>query len=284
MPTNGLIQPGAQTLTYAKYLQIDPLLQLQQPLADPPEHDEMLFIIIHQVYELWFKQLLHEVAACNRFLDRGVLMRVMAGLKRIDTIQKIMIHQVDVLETMPPDDFARFRERLSPASGFQSYQFRQFEFALGLKDPHYFKFYQASPDHTACLESSFRAPSLYDHFIQYLHLKRGYDIPADVLSRDVCLRYQAHEQIVDLFETIYRNPYEHSDIYIALEALMDLDEQLILWRYRHMAMVQRMIGGHGGTGGSGGAAYLQTTLSKRCFPEIWQVRQRLGTTYGKEKP
>ncbi len=273
-----LIAPDKTMLSYSSYLKVDELLNLQAPLSSPIEHDEMLFIIIHQVYELWFKQSLHEIEGCEKFLAKGELMRVMAGIKRLDAIQRVMIQQIDVLETMAPDDFARFRDHLNPASGFQSFQFRLFEFRMGLKDEGYLRFYQANDRHVATLKNALAKPTFYDHFLRFLKM-RGYEIPQEIIERDFTKPYEGDPRITSLFETIYRNPYQNSDIYLALESLMDLEQNLSLWRFRHKSMVERIIGNHRGTGGSSGAKYLEQTLTKRCFPEIWDVRNRLGKTY-----
>lgn len=278
---SGLKIPGKQAMTYEKYLQVSQLLDLQRVLSSPAEHDETLFIIIHQVYELWFKQVLHEVELCNRMLQEDNLMPVMQGLKRIDAIQKVFLSQMDVLETMPPDSFNRFRNHLNPASGFQSYQFRITEFLLGQKNPDYLKFYQHTPELKKMLEDALAKPSLYDHFLGYLS-RRGLPIPQDVVQRDVRQPHTSHPGVVAAMKVVYERPYEHYDIYLALESLMDLDEQFLLWRFRHKTMVERMIGSHRGTGGSSGARYLGSTLAKRFFPEIWEVRNELGglTPYG----
>lgn len=276
---DGLIKPTAQSLTYDRYLKVKELLSLQQTISQPAEHDETLFIVIHQVYELWFKQLLHEMNACCQALTKQQLMRFLHGLKRIDTIQKILIHQVDILETMTPDDFARFRAGLNPASGFQSSQFREVEYRLGLKDPAYLRFHENAPETHKHLQEVLKQPTLQDYFLQFL-AKRGYAIPQELLhKKDPTAPHTLNAGLVQVYVEIYRKPYEHSEVYLALEALMDLDEQFMLWRYRHVAMVQRMIGSRPGTGGSRGAGYLQTTLEKRLFPEIWEVRNHLGTDY-----
>lgn len=273
----GLIKPDHKTLTYEKYLYVDELLKLQHTLSQPEEHEETLFIIIHQVYELWFKQILHEMTLCCRELKEGHLMRVMHALKRIQTIQKILVQQIDVLETMPPDDFNRFRGHLNPASGFQSAQFREVEFRLGLKDASYLSFHQHHPENQKRLNAALEQPSLYDYFLHMLH-DRGYKIPRELLERDVKTAHVPNEALTEVFHEIYRHPYENSEIYVLLESLMDLDENFILWRYRHMAMVERIIGTVRGTGGSSGARYLGTTLRKQAFPEIWDVRNKLGSS------
>ncbi|MFW7382068.1 MAG: tryptophan 2,3-dioxygenase [Oligoflexus sp.] len=271
----GLIRPEEQTLTYDRYLKINELLNLQQELSSPKEHDETLFIIIHQVYELWFKQILHEVERCQATLKSGQLVPMLRSLKRIDTIQKVLIHQIDVLETMAPNEFNRFRDRLNPASGFQSHQFRILEFTLGLKDHRYLKFFEHEPSTFEKLASKLKQPSLYDNFLHYLKAQK-YPVPEDVLQRDLTTIHEPSQALTEMFAEIYQNHEKHYELYMICEALVDLDEQLMIWRYRHVVMVQRMIGDMKGTGGSQGARYLQQTLQKRAFPELWQVRNHLG--------
>ena len=273
-----LIKPKKDTLTYDKYLKINELLSLQNVLSDPPEHDEMLFIIIHQSYELWFKQIMHEVLRCQSFIDSDNLLPVLRSMKRIDSIQKVLVKKVDILETMAPDEFNLFRGKLNPASGFQSHQFRIFEYKLGLKNKAYFKYFQHEPEVLSKLERAIQEPSLYDSFLRYLK-RQGFGIPDEVLNRNLSEPHQLNQKVVDVFEKIYRNNLEHHSIYSLLECLIDMDEQFTIWRYRHMLMVQRMIGNLSGTGGSLGAKYLATTLQKQLYPEIWEVRNRIGSTY-----
>ncbi len=275
---NGFIKPDKDTLTYDKYLKIHELLSLQEELTEPKAHDETLFIIIHQVYELWFKQVLHEIYRCQKFVDQNEILPVLRSLKRVDAIQKVLIQQINVLETMAPDEFNHFRSLLNPASGFQSHQFRVLEFLLGLKNPGYFKYFVHEPETTKKLQAAFKAPSLYDSFLGYMH-RAGYDIPDEVIARDVSQMHQPHERIIRTYTKIYQDHLKNYEIYAVLEALMDLDEQFIIWRYRHMMMVERMIGSLSGTGGSLGAKYLATTLEKRLFPELWEVRNNLGSPY-----
>ncbi|MEY4631932.1 MAG: hypothetical protein RIQ81_2052 [Pseudomonadota bacterium] len=273
--TEKLIEPTATTLTYDRYLKVDDLLSLQVLQSDPPEHDETLFIIIHQVYELWFKQILHELDKAERALKANSLTDFLRVLKRIHAIQKILTEQVSVLETMTPTEFNRFRERLNPASGFQSHQFRIVEFRLGLKDAAYLKFFRSAPAHEAELREAMARPSIYHLFLQYVN-RSGLPVPQDALGRDPAQAWEPHEGVKQLLLQVYREPDRHLDLYNALEALMDLDEAFMLWRYRHVAMVERMIGSRRGTGGSSGVDYLSKTLSKRFFPELWQLRSDLG--------
>jgi tryptophan 2,3-dioxygenase len=279
------VKPTAQSVTYGSYLKVHDLLALQQELSQPKEHDETLFIIIHQVYELWFKQILHELNHIEAMLDKDKLGNVIRSLKRISTIQRVLIQQVDILETMTPDEFNRFRSNLNPASGFQSHQFRVMEFRLGLKNMAHFRFFQHDEQSRGALETALHAPTLYDVFLRYLS-RQGHSIPAEVLNRKVEEVHEAHPAITKLFQQVYENPDQHYQLYIVLEGLVDLDEFLVLWRYRHVQMVRRMIGDMGGTGGSLGARYLQSTLTKQAFPELWDVRNHLGkaATYGSGSP
>ena len=276
-----LITPSSSAVTYSRYLKVDELLKLQVPLTEPAQHDETLFIVIHQVYELWFKQILHELDRAEAAVRDDHLMVFNRIGKRISTIQSVLTHQVDVLETMTPVDFNRFRENLNPASGFQSYQFRQLEFRLGLKERAYLRFYQTEPEALKALEATFLRPTIWDYFLR-LMAKRGFDVPAEVLNRDVSLTYQSSEVVVQAVLKVYRAADQYYDLYSTLEALIDLDEGLLLWRQRHVAMVERMIGTRKGTGGSSGVKYLTQTLSRRAFPEIWEVRNWLGEGYGKQ--
>ncbi len=275
MREEGLIEPGKETLTYDRYLRVRELLDLQVPLSQPPQHDETLFIIIHQVYELWFKQILHEVTDAVAALQRDEIMRFVRTMKRIHTIQDVLTHQIDILETMTPNDFNQFRDRLNPASGFQSYQFRVVEFLLGAKDRAYLKFFKARPEAEKLLQDALHSQTLYDHFLAHMH-RVGFAIPTEVLQRDVTEVHLQNEKVVTEMAKIYQDPQSHYGLYMALEALMDLDEQFLFWRFRHVSMVERMIGNRRGTGGSTGAKYLSGTLSKRFFPEVWAVRNELG--------
>ncbi len=279
-----MIEPDAQAVTYGSYLKVHELLSLQQPLSTPAQHDETLFIIIHQVYELWFKQILHEVGKAAHALDAGQLMLFIRTAKRISTIQSVLTHQVDVLETMTPVDFNRFREKLNPASGFQSWQFRELEFRLGAKEPGYVRFHKHDPEALAGLEAALAEPSVYDRFLRLLQ-RQGFAIPAAVTSRDARAPYAAHPDVLAVIVKIYQESDRHYELYSTLEALIELDEGLLLWRQRHVAMVERMIGNRKGTGGSSGVKYLSATLTKRFCPEIWDARNWLGeSAYGDKGP
>jgi tryptophan 2,3-dioxygenase len=250
-------------LTYGSYLRVPELLSLQQPLSDPPHHDELLFILIHQVYELWFKQMLHELDASVRFLDRDDLLKVAKAFRRIHAIQHILESQVNVLETMTPQDFNAFRTGLNPASGFQSAQFREIEFRCGLRMPEEaLRHLDVTPHERANLERRLREPTLYDALKGHL-VRQGFDV-------------SSHDALVQTFRTIYENDEAHYALYLLLEDLIEFDERVRLWRGRHVLMVERMIGMKPGTGGSLGVPYLQKTLQRQFFPELWEVRTVLG--------
>ncbi|HEY0975195.1 MAG TPA: tryptophan 2,3-dioxygenase family protein [Solimonas sp.] len=258
------------TLTYSRYLKLDALLHLQQPLSDGPEHDETLFIIIHQVYELWFKQLLHEVSALGPQLARAQTLPALATLRRVLTILKTLVAQVDVLETMTPLSFGAFRTRLEAASGFQSAQFRALEFALGAKRAAMMAAYAADDDAQRMLQRWHAAPGLYDHFLAGLALQ-GWPVPSALLTRDVTSVYEGSPEVQMLLIDLYRRGDAVAQL---CERLVDLDEGLQEWRYRHVKMVERTIGVKPGTGGSPGAAYLRETLFRPLFPDLWAIRSR----------
>ena len=255
---------------YASYLKIDPLLRLQDPLSDPPEHDEMLFIIIHQVYELWFKLMLHEMEKIRLDLSANDLFGAGATIKRIRTVMKTLVGQLDILETMTPIAFSAFRERLKTASGFQSVQFRELEFVLGHKRPEMMESFPEGSPGRKKLEKRLRERSIVDHLYDFLEA-RGVAIPAALRDRDVTLPTVADKQVQEGIVRMYR---EKPDVAILLELLTDFDEGLQEWRYRHVKMTERTIGGQKGTGGSEGVEYLKRTLFHSVFPDLWAVRHR----------
>jgi tryptophan 2,3-dioxygenase len=255
----------SERLTYGSYLKVNELLALQQPLSRPEHHDEMLFIIIHQVYELWFKQLLHELDAAIAELRGDNLLRVAKKFRRIHTIQRLLEQQVDVLETMTPQEFNAFRDNLNPASGFQSIQFREVEFLAGVRRVETMQQIQMDEAQRARLERRLSEPSLYDD-VKALLVRRGF-------------ASDSHEALVESLRRIYTEPEAHYDLYLLLEDLIEFDERFLLWRHRHVRMVERMIGNKMGTGGSSGAEYLQRTLAHKFFPELWEVRTLLGGDY-----
>lgn len=255
-------------ITYGSYLKIEELLGLQECQSDGPEHDEMLFIIIHQVYELWFKQLLHEADLLSVNVTNGLPAKGAHQLKRILKIFKTLVAQLDILETMTPLEFMSFREFLANSSGFQSAQFRELEFLLGLKDAkHLDRFEVAAPERTR-LEKRYAAPSIWDSFIGFL-ATQGFEVPPQLLDRDVTQPTEASPEIQIILLDIYRT---RPDLTELCESLTDLDEGLQEWRYRHVKMVQRTIGAKIGSGGSSGVEYLRSTLFEPVFPDLWAIR------------
>lgn len=258
------------SLTYSSYLELDQILTAQHPRSAGPEHDEMLFIIIHQVYELWFKQVLHETDYLSTLLHQNDQTRILHTLRRILTIFKTLVAQIDILETMTPLEFLSFRDRLESASGFQSYQFRELEFALGHKRRGVMAHYADDPTAVARLEARFAQPTLWDAFLAFL-VANGHEVPAELQNRDVTEAVRPSPALQQLLITIYRQ--EPRTLRVC-ERLVDLDEGLQEWRYRHIKMVERTIGAKRGTGGSSGVAYLHTTL-KPFFPDLWAIRAEL---------
>ncbi len=251
-------------LTYTNYLALDEVLGAQRPRSD--EHDEMLFIIIHQVYELWFKQMLHELRRAQELLEAGQTPRVLHTLKRVLTILKVAVSQVDVLETMTPSQFSHFRNRLDAASGFQSAQFRELEAVLGIRSE------RTQPGAAGeRLDAARNRPSLWDSYARYL-VTQGYAVPHGLLERNVSEPVAPDAAMQDVLLTVYDHDGGAAQV---TERFVDLDEGLQEWRYRHVKMVERTIGDKSGTGGSMGAAYLRSTLSQPVFPDLWAVRSRL---------
>jgi tryptophan 2,3-dioxygenase len=247
---------ASAAVTYASYLKVDELLALQQPRSEGPEHDEMLFIVVHQVYELWFKELLHEFDRVRHLLEDDEPHRAQHTLKRILTILKVMVAQLDILETMTPLEFFSFRQRLEAASGFQSDQFRQIEFVLGVKSEQAIQRFAEGSRARVALERRYHEPTLWDGFLRYLS-REGYDVSSNV-----------QPVLVD----VYRKDMKNAEL---CERLVDLDEGVQEWRYRHAKMVERTIGAKPGTGGSSGAAYLRETIGRPIFPDLWAIRSQL---------
>ncbi len=258
-------------VTYSSYLKLDELLALQQPLSEGPEHDETLFIVIHQVYELWFKEILHEIDYLKELLGRQDAPRALGTLKRVLTILKVAVAQIDVLETMTPLDFLSFRARLESGSGFQSFQFREIEFVLGAKNRAALERYSAGGDHRRRLERRLAEPTLWDAFLRFLAGAR-YPVPRELLDRDVTALAAPSPALQRVLLDVYRRDPTLTSL---CERLVDLDEGFQEWRYRHVKMVQRTIGTKRGTGGSEGAAYLMTTLNRPFFPDLWAIRMDL---------
>ncbi len=259
------------SLTYWKYLKLDELLDLQQIKSKPPEHDETLFIIIHQVYELWFKLLLHEFDAIGRHLSGNDLFAAIASFKRVRTVMKTLVSQLDVLETMTPMSFTSFRDLLESASGFQSVQFRALEFTLGVKRPEMLRHYSDDAPFYADLKRRLEQPSIPDHFYDFLR-QRGAEIPEEPSDRDMTQATTPSEAVQEGLLMLYRS---NPEVAILLELMTDFDEGLQEWRYRHVKMVERTIGKKRGTGGSPGVEFLKQSLFNPVFPDLWAIRHRL---------
>jgi tryptophan 2,3-dioxygenase len=255
-------------LTYTSYLAVDDLLKLQKPLSDGPEHDEMLFIIIHQTYELWFKQLIHEFQQAQCALEDGNTHYALSILGRIRTIMKVCVAQVDILETMTPLQFNAFRGYLSSSSGFQSSQFRKVEAILGRRDSRMAG--HLPPDVQAEIKEITSRNSIWDSFLDYLG-KRGYSLPAEVIARDKSIAYQSNSTVQDVLLKVHQSDPESA---MVSERLVDIDEGIQEWRYRHVKMVERTIGHKMGTGGSSGVDYLASTLFNPVFKDLWEIRSR----------
>lgn len=256
------------TVTYSSYLKVDELLECQRPLSEGPEHDELLFIIIHQTYELWFKQLLHELDFLVRLFNQGERNRALHTLKRVDAIYRTLIQQVDILETLTPLEFMSFRDRLSTASGFQSFQFRELEFLYGAKDQKKLENYEPGSAHWQRLKRRLDAPTLWDAFLNFL-AQEGHNIPESELQRDFTQPAAPSPAVQQVLIEVYRKDPLVSEI---CEALVDIDTSLQQWRYRHVKMVERTIGSKMGTGGSSGVGYLLSTLFRPIFPDLWAIR------------
>jgi tryptophan 2,3-dioxygenase len=261
-------------MTYNDYLKVPELLQLQELKSEPPHHDEMLFIVIHQAYELWFKLILHEMEKAIGLMQQQQVLGARHFLHRVVEIMRLLVQQIHILETMTPADFLQFRDRLEPASGFQSVQFREVEFVMGLKDARYMRMFHNRPDLYALLERRLAEPDLRSAYYELLRTE-GFDLPDDVGVEHLKEDGNAAAQLLAALTRIYQNPTQHLPLYVLSETLVDLDEYLDLWRYHHVRVVERIIGHKVGTGGSTGIGYLHKTTTKRCFPYLWQVRTEL---------
>jgi tryptophan 2,3-dioxygenase len=256
----------AEPVTYSGYLRLDQLLSAQQPRSS--EHDEMLFIVIHQIYELWFKQLLHELGKLQAELDSGSTTHAMRTLRRTLAILKIVVAQLDVLETMTPTQFTRFRDWLGTSSGFESAQFRELEAVLGRRDRVMLAAHALSDAERERIAAAIGRPSVFDSFVRYL-AGQGYDVPAEIADRDVSQPLEASDAMQQVLKKVYD---DDTDATAVCELLVDLDEGMQEWRYHHVKMVERTIGGRPGTGGSAGATYLRTTVGTPTFPDLWAMR------------
>jgi tryptophan 2,3-dioxygenase len=261
----------AMNLTYTSYLKVDRLLDLQEPRSDPVEHDEMLFIIIHQVYELWFKQLLWELDAIKRQFAANELFGAIAGFKRVRTIMKTLVGQLDILETMTPVSFGAFRDRLESASGFQSVQFRAVEFVLGYKRPELLRSFESDREGHRLLRRRLDEPSLVDCFYDLLEA-RGVEVPGELRRKEPHEPNRPDPVVQQGLLRLYRQQQEAS---ILFELMTDMDEGLQEWRYRHVKLAERTIGNKRGTGGSEGVEYLKRALFQPIFPDLWAIRHEL---------
>ncbi len=271
------IEDGVHTdlrdqMTYGSYLALDRLLDAQHPVTD--HHDEMLFIIQHQVTELWLKLLVHELRSAISLLVADDLPPALKRLARVKHIQKQMFEQWAVLATLTPIEYAQFRDALGPASGFQSLQYRTVEFLLGNKNPGMVKVFDHDPASQAQLIADLDAPSLYDEFLRFLH-RRGHDVPADRVERDWTQPYESSPGVVEVLRKIYADPDAHWAEYESAEELVDLEESFQLWRFRHLKTVERVIGYKRGTGGSSGVGFLGRALELTFFPELLAVRTQI---------
>ncbi len=263
--------PITMTLTYSTYLHVPELLHLQQPRSSPAEHDEMLFIVIHQTYELWFKLLLHELEKVKRDFSSGDLYGAIHTVHRCRTIMKTLVGQLDILETMTPMSFTSFRDRLDTASGFQSTQFRELEFALGYKRPEVVKYLKEGDPGKEAAARRLGERTVVDHFYDFLGLQ-GAAVPNDLLQRDRKLPNVGNEEVQDELFRLYKS---RPDLVILFETMTDFDEGFQEWRYRHVKVVERTIGAKHGTGGSPGVEFLKKSLFLPVFADLWAIRHRL---------
>lgn len=273
-PPQDPLSAGQSDLTYNDYLKIPELLFLQRPLSQPAHHDELLFIIIHQAYELWFKLILHEIQKTIGHMETKEVLRAHHFCKRTVEIMKLLVSQIHILETMTPVDFLEFRDRLLPASGFQSLQFREIEFQAGLKDERYLQFFKNRPEMMRVLERRLKEPDLRTTYYELLR-SLGFSVPECASEQELKGDLKTKEAIVNAILPIYQTPAEHLPLYLLSESLVDFDQYLSLWREHHVRTVERVIGYKKGTGGSSGAEYLRTTTTKKCFPLLLEVRTQL---------
>jgi tryptophan 2,3-dioxygenase len=261
-----------ETMTYGRYLSLDTLLSAQHPISG--RHDEMLFVIIHQTKELWLKQIIFELEQALALVREDALVPAYKGLARVSRIQAVMTLSWDVLATMTPADYTRFREVLGSSSGFQSAQFRQVEFMLGLKDGSHLKHQEEDSAEQRAMRAALDAPSLWDE-ANRAAARAGLAIPAETLERDWSAPYVPSEGVENAWASVYRDTEKWWELYQLAEKLVDVDDAMASWRHKHVVTVERVIGGKRGTGGTAGVPYLQSTLSKRAFPELWSLRTQL---------
>ena len=270
----GVRRDFKQAMSYGDYLRLDLVLSAQQPLSDPPRHDELLFIIQHQTSELWLKLMLHELRAVRDQLRADELNPALKGLARVKHIQHTLIEQWGVLTTLTPSEYAQFRSYLQSSSGFQSWQYRSIEFILGNKNPEMLQVFDHDPAIHSLLTALYEEPTIYDEFLRFL-VRRGHDIPAEVIDRDVREAWRIHPDLVPVFSRIYEHSLEFWQEYEACEALVDVEDNFQLWRFRHLKTVERIIGSKPGSGGSSGVPFLRKALELTFFPELYAVRAEI---------
>ena len=271
----GIQRDFSTSMSYGSYLDLDRLLSAQHPRSVPPQHDELLFIVQHQVAELWLKLMLHELRSARVLLTTDDLAPALKRLARVKHIQNQLTEQWSVLATLTPSEYAQIRPFLATSSGFQSYQYRAVEFMLGNKNRDMVAVFDHDPTAKDLLTEALGEPSLYDEFLRYLH-RRGYAIPQAVLQRDVTTPYRMDDDLVDVFAGVYSDPSQHWGVYETCEELVDIEDNFQTWRFRHLQVVTRTIGHKTGTGGSSGVDFLRRALDLTFFPELYAVRTRIG--------
>lgn len=265
---------GSKDLTYNDYLKVPEMLALQHPVSEPAHHDELLFIIIHQAYELWFKLILSELECAMDQMEKGEALRARHFTHRVVEVMGVLVQQIHILETMDPVEFLHFRDRLNPASGFQSLQFREVEFVCGLKSEMYLKYFNSRPDQRAVLEKRMQSRDLRECYMKCLNAL-GFKIEPKWIQN---FPYDDESECRKFYEVllpVYQRPNDHLPLYLLSESLVDLDQGLAFWREHHVRVVERLIGFKRGTGGSSGVEYLKSTTSKKCFPLLWDIRTEL---------
>jgi tryptophan 2,3-dioxygenase len=272
----GIERDFAEQMSYGEYLCLDQLLSAQRPRSTPPQHDELLFIVQHQTSELWLKLMVHELRSARALLAADDLAPALKRLARVKHIQRTLTEQWSVLATMTPSEYAEIRPFLATSSGFQSAQYREVEFLLGNKDAAMVDVFRHDPAARAELDVLLHEPSLYDEFLRYL-ARAGYAVPAELLERDWTQPYRMHPGLVDTIAEVYAAPQDHWGVYETCEELVDVEDNFQGWRFRHLQVVQRTIGHKSGTGGSSGVDFLRRALDLTFFPELFEVRTRVGS-------
>jgi len=270
----GISTDFSRAMSYGDYLDLPTLLSAQHPRSEPPQHDELLFIVQHQVAELWLKLLLHELHSARALMAADELAPALKRLARVKHVQKQLVEQWDVLATLTPSEYAQIRPFLATSSGFQSHQYRAVEFLLGNKNADMVKVFTHDPVARAELDALLHEPSLYDEFLAYL-ARRGYDVPPALLDRDWTRPHVMSDGLVDVFAGVYAAPHDHWGVYETCEELVDVEDLFQQWRFRHLQVVTRTIGHKTGTGGSSGVDFLRRALDLTFFPELYEVRTRI---------